>query len=130
MYRYKSLNTNDFKGNKYPTSILSRTKNITKDKLYDKFNVTGTELIKSQPPFLHKQEMTSFTTYNKHKTTEELIANNSLMGCFPVEGCEMSNNQRDWIIAQKQKKESILALLRNEIMMDETTENLDNIANN
>lgn len=68
---------------------------------------------------LQKQEMKTFTTYNKHKTTEELIANKSLMGCFPVEGCEMSNIQRDFIIAQKQKRESVLALLRSEIMMDE-----------
>lgn len=130
MYRYRSLNPVELKGYKFPHDSRTRNISLTKDKLYDKFNVTGTELINTKPPFLHKQEMKTFTTYNKHKTTKELIANNTLMGCFPVEGCEMSNAQRDFIITQKQRKESILALLRSEVMMDEIVETLEGKANN
>jgi hypothetical protein len=129
MYRYQSLNPIKLKSNKYPHDFKAIvTKDKLYDKLYDKFNTT--ELINMKPPFLHKQEMRTFTTYNKHKTTEELIANNTLMGCFPVEGCEMSNIQRDLIITQKQKKESILALLRSEVMMDEKVETLEGKADN
>lgn len=119
------------KGYKYPPKTPNTT-NITSKtpKIYGKFNVVETELIATNPPFIHKQEMKTFTTYNKHKPTEELIANNTLMGCFPVDGCEMSNIQRDWIISQRQKKSSVLSLLQSEIKLDEITENLDNIIDN
>lgn len=124
MYKYRSLNYSDMKGNKYPPNTPNTTN--TTSKIYGKFNVVETELIATNPPFARKQEMKTFTTYNKHKPTDELIATNTLMGCFPVDGCEMSNIQRDWIISQKQKKSGVLSLLQSEINFDEKTENLEN----